>query len=199
MEGYTKYECAWIREPLLTGSVSADLNRLRCQMREYGYIGMILGTDIGFGNVSERSTDGGFIVSGTQTGHIENLTDDDYSWVQSWDYETNSLVCIGCRQASSESLSHAAIYDTLPVVKFVAHIHSKTLWTKSLGTMPTTPEYAEFGTVALAKEIGKLCIAEGFAGAIALGGHEDGLIFCGQTVDDIIKMVDVCRWRLPLF
>ncbi len=193
MEGYIKFNCVWDESPIPAEIDLKEINALRDAMVRMGGIGMLPGTEIGFGNVSRR-LGAGFLISGTQTGNISHLSESDYAFVSAWDFATNSLNCTGRRRASSESLSHAAVYDALPDVNFIAHIHHAQLWRAHLWKLPTTPEYAEFGTVELAMEITKICKEATFNGAIALAGHEDGLIFCGRTAEEVIERIARNAW-----
>ena len=131
MEGYIKFNCIWDESDIPAEIDLTEINSLRDAMVRMGGIGMLPGTEIGFGNVSRRVGDG-FLISGTQTGNISHLSKDDFALVSSWDYGTNSLKCSGRRRASSESLSHAAIYDARREVEFVAHIHHNRLWRANL-------------------------------------------------------------------
>jgi hypothetical protein len=180
MEGYIKFNIEWRNEAIEQEINIDELLAIRREMYARGYIGMISG-GIGFGNVSQRISDDRFIISGTQTGGLPELTINDFARVDSWDLDSNSLSCTGKRKASSESLTHGAIYSALPDTLYVVHIHCKPLWESLLYKIPTTPEYAEFGTPELAREIMKITLSRENCGAIALAGHEDGLVYYGDS------------------
>ena len=48
------------------------------------------------------------------------------------------FTCIGPIQASSASLTHAAIYQANPDINAVIHVHDRDLWENLLDRVPTT-------------------------------------------------------------
>ena len=86
--------------------------------------------------------------------------------------------------ASSESLSHAAIYDALEDVYAVVHIHSKVLWKELIDKVPTTAREVEYGTPELANEIRRLIESTSLKDdkILAMAGHEEGLIAFGKDL-----------------
>ena len=109
-EGYIKYRSDWIAAPVIRAEIAAELDIWRRPLFEAGLIGQYEDQAVGFGNLSIRGQQGGFYISGTQTGHLYRTDGRHYSQVTRFDIETNWIECRGPVQASSEALTHAAIY-----------------------------------------------------------------------------------------
>ena len=142
-EGYIKFNCEWNEESLDEAIEVNELSRWVSFLKKENLIG-VYPDGIGFGNVSIRHADG-FIITGTQTGGLTELNHDHYALVENYDIKNNSISCIGKTKASSESLTHAAVYEVAPDCQAVVHVHSKYLWDKYLHKLPTTEEVA-YGT-----------------------------------------------------
>ncbi len=185
-EGYAKFRCSWTEGPVeMPHALFASFGRWRERLRGLGLIGA-LGDGIGFGNISAR-LDAGFVITGSATGAIERLEPRHYSLVEESRAEENWLACRGLCRASSESLSHAAVYRALAAAAAVIHVHSAPMWERFAGRLPTTPGTAEYGTPEIAGAIEGLARAIGPAGlpaAVVMGGHRDGLIAFGTSLDD---------------
>ena len=102
--------------------------------------------DVGYGNLSVRCGSR-FIISGTQTGHIEETGPEHYALVTAVDIPGNRVCCSGAVQASSESLTHAAIYDAAAAVGAVVHAHDLRLWRRALRRVPTTRRDVPYGMI----------------------------------------------------
>ena len=122
-EGYIKYHCQWIEESPQPLENLADLNQWRDQCYQLGLIGQYE-NGIGFGNLSIRQgKSNNFIISGTQTGGLSQLTEQHYTVVTDYNWSQNTVICQGPIKASSEALTHAAIYEANPQINGVIHIH----------------------------------------------------------------------------
>jgi len=55
-----------------------------------------------------------FVITGSATGEIPELEPGHYVKVNSFNIEDNAVQCVGPLKASSESLTHAAIYSADP-------------------------------------------------------------------------------------
>jgi L-ribulose-5-phosphate 4-epimerase len=187
-EGVIKFSSHWLREPL---SVNPDLmgalQHWRGVLRGRGWVGS-LPDGTGFGNISLRSGEGGeglFLITGSGTGGSAEISVDDLALVTEYSLEKNRLHCRGLTEASSESLSHAAIFGARRDVGAVIHIHSSTLWGRYLGTLPTTPADIEYGTPEMAAALQDLAAREELdrSGVAVMGGHRDGLMVYGEDLD----------------
>jgi ribulose-5-phosphate 4-epimerase/fuculose-1-phosphate aldolase len=108
--------------------------------------------------------------------------------VEHFDILGNYLSSRGGVKASSESLTHAAIYQTVPAAKYVAHAHHRGLWEKwnELGMLTTSPD-AEYGTPEIALQVRDVAEKAHGPMMIALLGHRDGIITWGPDPDSIIS------------
>ena len=128
-EGYIKYECDWRQAPALPLATVAELNDWRNRFHDEQLIGYYKRHGVGFGNISIRDGNSErFIISGTQTGHIARTNQNHYAVVTACDIDTNYVSCEGPVQASSEALTHAAIYALDPAIRAIVHVHDKKLW-----------------------------------------------------------------------
>ena len=184
-EGYTKFECDWTECDLPEFKETAELCRWRRRLHDAGLIGIYADVGIGFGNISMRVGSGPeFLVSGTQTGHLRDVGPQHFALVTSADPERNRVCCRGAIQASSESMTHAALYETDGSIAAVVHVHSKRLWHLLRGRIPTTDNTVAYGTPAMAREFARLWHESDLptSGIAVMGGHEEGLVSIGESM-----------------
>jgi L-ribulose-5-phosphate 4-epimerase len=131
-EGVIKYRCQWTPGPPIAVDSLREVMAWRDRLHQSQLIGLYP-NGIGYGNISLRLSPGTFAVSGTQTGYLVTTTPDHYTRVDSWDIDHNTLHCIGPLQASSESLTHAALYDASAEIQAVIHVHHRDLWQRYQG------------------------------------------------------------------
>jgi len=204
-EGVIKYQCHWDKKPIniLSTEELEKFNYWRNSLVERGVIGVDV-TGVGFGNISIRiSNRKEFIITGSQTGHLKRLSHNDLSLVTEYSITGNFVRCSGLSKASSEALTHAAIYNHSPQYGSVIHIHSHRIWKLAKETYPVTNPTAEYGTseLALSVEMTKKKIddnkSEHLAPIIILGGHPDGIIIFETNLDlagsETIKLIDSYR------
>ena len=203
-EGVIKFRCHWTREPIpLDPAASAGLLMWRSRLREQGLLG-VDADGVGYGNVSVRvrpvqerrgrepgSSGPSFLITGSGTGGLAEIDDTHLSLVTDCRIEENLLFCRGLSEASSESLSHAAIYRAGAEVGAVIHAHSARLWGEHLGKLPSTPPDVGYGTpeMALSLEsiVGRLSDHDELGRSqhvVVMGGHPDGLIAYGRDLDE---------------
>lgn len=182
-EGYIKFNCTWIEEGLPDNQLIDELNTWRQKLYNQQLIGAYP-DGIGYGNISIRLADNTFLITGTATGNLRQLTDNHYTRVSGFDMANNAITCHGPIMASSESLTHAVIYASLPEVNAVVHIHNNFLWQKLLNKAPTTSSKATYGTPEMAREIGRLLKSAktGKEKILVMAGHQDGLIAFGKDL-----------------
>jgi ribulose-5-phosphate 4-epimerase/fuculose-1-phosphate aldolase len=140
---------------------------------------------IGFGNLSIRNgATSRFYITGSATGRIPELTPADYSRVVAYDFEKNWLQCEGSTVASSESLTHAAVYESDSTAGAVIHFHDVKLWAGLLGKAPTTPKKVEHGTPEMAYAVRRLFdITDVRKKKIfTMAAHEGGLVTFGRDL-----------------
>jgi len=182
MEGIIKFEANWKNKDSISDAEFEFINSWRKLCHDKSIIGV--GNDgIGYGNISFRIGDTNqFVISGSATGHILDLESKHYSKVVDFDIDNNSIDCEGRTVASSESMSHAALYSANSNIRCVIHLHHKELWKNNLYRYPATNIYIEYGTVAMAQSIFKLA-NEANEGVIIMGGHQDGIIIFGTSFE----------------
>ncbi|MEG4294881.1 class II aldolase/adducin family protein [Microcoleus sp. C2C3] len=190
-EGVVKYRCDWEEaDPVAAGNI-ADLMTWRERLHSWGLIG-VYENGIGFGNVSLRLGNScQFVISGTQTAHLRDLGPESYSTVTEFNLEQNFLGCRGPVQASSESLTHAALYLQRDDVGGIIHVHNPKLWQQLLFEIPTTRKEIPYGTPQMALEMFRLFEEENLAERkiLAMAGHEEGIICFGSTLDEAGKVL----------
>jgi L-ribulose-5-phosphate 4-epimerase len=181
-EGYIKFQCTRINSNLVTDI--NEINKWRNKLYYLNLIGMYK-NGIGFGNISVRNKNG-FIITGSKTGGIEKLTKEHYTRVIGYNFGKNNLVCIGKIDASSESLTHAAIYQSDLNINAVIHIHNLRLWNNLKNKIPTTSEQVEYGTPEMAEEISRLYKETDVKKKkiLVMGGHKEGIISFGKSLNE---------------
>ena len=185
-EGYIKYQCHWTQKNSVIEEEIIVLNKWRNRLYQLGLIGQY-DNGIGFGNVSCRlNSENHFIISGTQTGGISQLTARQYTKVIDFNWTKNYVTCVGAIKASSESLTHGALYTANPDINAVIHVHNLPLWQRLINIVPTTnPNYA-YGTPEMAEEIVRLCqkTETKLQKIIIMSGHREGIITFGKDANE---------------
>ena len=184
-EGYIKFDCERTDEKISIQVKTLEaLSKWRQTMFRYRLIG-VYSNGIGYGNISVRAGANSFYISGTATGSLPLLKEKHYALVNSWSFGKNSLKCKGKINASAESLSHAAIYESLPNVGAVIHIHHKGMWDKFINSLLTTSPDILYGTPGMAMEIQKIVrnLKPKQDKILIMGGHEEGIVTWGETLD----------------
>lgn len=183
-EGYIKFKADWEQAPPLPGTALAELNGWRDKMYDLGLIGAYE-NGIGFGNISCRwKNSAQFIISGSATGNFKKLTAQHYALVTAVDIDQNRLVCKGPVIASSESMSHAMVYQALPEVQGVIHVHHLELWEKLLHQVPTTAPDATYGSPEMAYSILQLIEETDLREQriFVMEGHREGVFAFGESL-----------------
>lgn len=190
-EGYIKYQCIWDKEAIeFDDEIFSLLESRRKQLFDLGLIG-VYPDGIGYGNISVRNINCCFLITGSATGAFSQLTKEHYSLVNGFDIEGNKINCSGLFKASAESLTHAAIYKSIPEANAVVHVHSLKLWEKLLYLYPTTSLNVEYGTPQMAHEIGIIANEIKFnrEKVIIMGGHKEGIISFGNNLDEATNSI----------
>ena len=148
--GSLKFTCDLVAVELSRFAGFDELNKYRRKLLHLGMVG-IDANGIGFGNLSVRNgANSHFYITGSGTGKLPELTPVDCARVVAYDFAKNWLQCEGLTVASSESLTHAAVYESDSSTCAVIHCHNVKLWTALLHEVPTTPEKVEYGTPEMA-------------------------------------------------
>jgi len=110
-----------------------------------------------YGNLSFRTKDNSFIITGTCIGLKNTLDDSCFTEVVLCDLQKKVISLKGMREPSSESFMHYLIYSNRPDVHAVFHGHNAliTQHAAALG-IPETLEKTSYGTVDLAESVLKI-------------------------------------------
>ena len=195
-EGVIKFDLRFTAGPPVAMDALTELNTWRHILLKHALIGQDPARyeGYGFGNISQRNGDPGqsrgkrqFVISGTQTGHLEALDNRHYACVTAYDAATNQVVAEGPVKPSSESMTHGVIYDLDNELRAVLHVHSPDIWktAASQGT-PVTSASVEYGTPEMSREVERLFYQTDVRrkGIFSMGGHEDGIVAFGQTMEE---------------
>ncbi len=191
-EGVIKYDSHWRKTEPLNNVEIASLIRWRRPLYGAGLIGHHEDHGIGFGNLSIRAgTEGQFVISGSQTGHIVEPGAEHYALVEDYDIDRNRVYSSGACEASSESMSHAAIYELDPDIGAVVHAHSEKLWAGLKGSAATTDADIAYGTPEMAREFRRLFSESDFqkTGIAVMAGHDSGLVSIGSSLQEAAERI----------
>lgn len=191
-EGYIKFNCQLIKHELDEFPEFVELNNLRTRLWHNNLVG-VDANGVGYGNVSVRvGNSNKFIITASATGYIADLKLEHYTKVIFYDFARNTLTCEGRFKASSESLSHAAIYESDMACQVVVHIHNLELWEKLLHKVPTVSFDAAYGTPEMALAIKTLFVTTDvkLKKVIVMGGHKSGILFFGCNINEVATLID---------
>jgi ribulose-5-phosphate 4-epimerase/fuculose-1-phosphate aldolase len=208
-EGVIKFDLQFsAAEPVAMDSLQ-ELNTWRSILWRHGLIGQDPARyeGYGFGNVSQRTGPHDqecdrrvFVISGTQTGKLEELDNRHYAIVSAWDTAHNKVIASGPVKPSSESLTHAMIYNIDNDLRAVLHVHSLDIWKSAASRdIPITDASVQYGTPAMAQEVRRLFNETNVrqTGIFVMGGHEDGVVSFGPDVEQagqiLLRALDDCR------
>jgi len=191
--GSVKFSCEQVPAKIASFAGFKELNRCRRGLVDLGMVG-IDANGIGFGNLSVR--DGAtsrFYITGSGTAGIAELTPADFSRVVACDFARNWLRCEGARIASSESLTHAAVYQSDPNAHAVIHCHDLKLWNALLArnNVPATPKGIAYGTPELAYAVQRLFQTTNVKDQkiFVMSAHDGGLIAFGKTMAEAFAVL----------
>jgi ribulose-5-phosphate 4-epimerase/fuculose-1-phosphate aldolase len=138
-----------------------------------------------------------FYITGSATGGLSELTPTDCVRVVAYDFARNWLRYEGTAIPSSESLTHAAIYESDPSTSVVIHGHDSVVWRALLDRVPTTSKVIAYGRPEMAYEIMRL-----FKGTdvrsrkiLVMAGHEGGIVTFGQNFRRGMRRCNACTDR----
>ena len=190
LEGVIKYQLNHIDKPI---ACEPNIIAQLCVWRTLLVKLDLLGQDpnryggLGFGNISHRAgTDNEFLITGTQTGHLHQLTQQNYCLVKTVDLKLNSIYSQGRCQPSSEALTHASIYQNQQACQCVIHVHNPKIWqySQQLGLAQTSTD-TPYGTPEMANAVADLFTSGTFKNAalFTMAGHQDGVVAFGVTLE----------------
>lgn len=187
--GAVKFSYDHVIAPPVTFAGIDKLNACRRKLQQLRMVG-VDASGIGFGNLSVRdAASDNFYITGTGTGGLASLGPEHFAKVTAFDFAQNWLRCEGPAIASSESLTHAAIYQADANVLAVVHCHSALHWRRLLKVAPTTSAKVEYGTPEMGREVMRLFATDGVKerGLFVMAGHEEGLVAFGKTPQEAFE------------
>ena len=194
--GVVKFSFEQIAADLALFAELEELNACRRKLLQLRMIG-VDASGIGYGNLSVRAEDTTeFYITGSGTGGLPQLSVNDYAKVTKYDVGRNWLQCAGRVVASSESFTHAALYESEPHARAVIHCHDHALWGQLLERGLATSPDVEYGTPEMAFEVQRLL---GHSAArqqqiFAMAGHADGIVAFGADIEE--AFASLMRHRL---
>ncbi|MEE9412592.1 MAG: class II aldolase/adducin family protein [Methylococcales bacterium] len=200
IEGVIKFKLDYTNTPLPEQIVNdcrdtlSTLNVWRNILKQLGMIGQdpLRYNGLGFGNMSIRTetNHAAFLITGTQTGKLNDLQQHHFSLVTAANTENNSIVASGKIRPSSEALTHASIYSADQSIQVIIHIHFPLIWqlTRQLNFSATASNVA-YGTPQMALAVINLVksIQTDQPAVFAMLGHEDGVVAYGDTVEGVAQ------------
>lgn len=169
----------------------AELNACRRKLLSLRLVGLDA-NGIGFGNLSIREgATRSFYITGSATGGLARLSLADCVRVVGWDFKKNWLRCEGTAVPSSESLTHAAIYQSDASASAVIHCHDSALWSTLLDRAPTTSKSVAYGTPEMAFEIMRLFQVSDVRNRkiFAMAGHQAGIVAFGKDLGEAFDVL----------
>lgn len=227
-EGVIKYQLDFTPSEATDIGRLRGLQQWRLTLYQLGLIGQDPERygGLGYGNISERQQsdqindlpDGlwsevchkskeedsatAFIISGTQTGHLAELTEQHYARVNYCDPLCNRIQAEGPVKPSSEALTHGAVYAMSSDIQAVIHVHSPEIFAlRDRLLLPRTPEDVRYGTPEMAQAVQALWDTGQLRGApvLVMAGHEDGVISFGRNMAEAgMAMLNVFQWARAL-
>jgi len=195
------------------------LDELRTELYDAHFIGLYE-TGIGYGNISlrsdistENSSDNtntsddtntsdntntsddtlsnNFIISATSTGGARELGLNGYCLVSKLDIDANTVWSTGPLPASSETMTHAAIYQSSQAINCVVHIHNRDFYDALLKQENSlkTPKYVPYGTVEMACAIMDITKKYPLEACIVMAGHDEGVLFYGISINHVRSQI----------
>ena len=194
MSDYIKFSCECAAAEITSFQGLAELNECRRRLLRARLIGVDT-NGIGFGNLSIRDA-ASFYVTGSATGGIPELSLANCARVLAYDFKRNWLRYEGAAIPSSESLTHAAVYESDAKAGAVIHCHDSKLWEVLLNQAPSSSESIEYGTPEMAHEVTRLFRFTDVQSRkiFAMAGHEGGIVAFGKDLEEALAVL-MREWK----
>ncbi|MEM9777904.1 MAG: class II aldolase/adducin family protein [Chloroflexota bacterium] len=188
-EGVIKFSLEYETAPALPAADITELNAWRKIMVMMGMIGQddARYAGYGFGNISCRIEGNRFVISGTQTGSIADLTAEHYAVVTACFGAENRVVAEGPVKPSSESMTHGIVYQLAPDIDWVIHVHDPHIWQAAERlNIPQTAADIPYGTPEMSAAVERLYAETDMKTQkiFSMAGHEDGVVAFGKTAEE---------------
>lgn len=142
---------------------------------------------LGFGNLSGRDSEqpAEFVITASQTAAAPSIADGDLVRIANANPARFWVDACGRHPPSSETLTHAMVYQADPSVGWVFHVHSPDIWRQAETlALPATAGDVPYGSRAMVEAVSRL-LSEHRARPLVFAslGHEDGVFACGDSAD----------------
>ena len=191
MSEYIKFACEQAATEITPFGGLAELNEYRRKLLQLRLIG-VDSNGIAFGNLSIRDgATNNFYITGSATGGKPELTLADCARVVVYDFEKNWLRYEGSAIPSSESLTHAAVYESDAKAGSVIHCHDSKLWAALLNQAPTSSKAVNYGTPEMACEVRRLFKLTDLQSReiLVMAGHEGGIVAFGKDLKEAFAVL----------
>jgi ribulose-5-phosphate 4-epimerase/fuculose-1-phosphate aldolase len=192
-DGVIKYSLEFIESEPIDFELCREIESVREILYDMNLIG-VYSDGIGFGNISQiaDSETRQFVITGTQTGDKARLEAKDYSLVTNIDIDTFKTIATGGTKPSSESVTHACIYELDSNIGAVIHIHSEPLWNFMLKGEYLATSDVEYGTIEMVRDVQKLYskIDPLTNPLFVMKGHFEGIVAFGRTLKDAHSVIN---------
>jgi len=206
IEGVVKFHLDFQSAPAPHRKLLGPLNAWRTILHRLGLTAQVAGRygGLAYGNLSTRvfgeevlGLSPLFVVSGTQTGGLAVLTENHYCWVVDYSLHANWLQAVGPISPSSETLTHAAVYDADPALNCVVHVHCPEVWSCAQRLrIPIVEDRIPYGTPEMASAVAAL-VRHKTHSLIAMAGHPDGIVAYGESIEDTATTL-ICTFAQAL-
>ena len=162
--------------------------------RRLGFLGQVPDRyqGYGYGNISARVNENAFLISASQTSGILEATSEHIAMVSSVNIAQNSLISKGMLPPSSESMTHAALFQFDDNINWIIHSHCPEIWQCSdqLG-LPFTEHDVPYGTPEMAYAVQSLCgtMPSKSSGVFVMKGHEDGVVSYASSALEAMQLM----------
>jgi L-ribulose-5-phosphate 4-epimerase len=182
-DGYIKFRSERRDGAVTVSAMLDELNQTRTSLFDLSLIG-VYANGVGYGNLSVRTNGSQFIVTASATGGIRTLGNEHYCLVEEFSADQNYVRSVGPLPASSEAMTHGAIYAANPTVRCVIHVHCRQMFNYCLANGHlTTPANIPYGTPSMAHAVSTLVVAQHALPVLfAMAGHDEGIVAYGADV-----------------
>lgn len=173
--------------PVAPAPVLQALRGWRSVLRRLGLVGQTPERygGLGFGNLSGRDTGDPqqFVITASQTAGAPELEEGDLVRILHSSTSRFWVDALGHQPPSSETLTHAMIYEADPAIGWVLHGHSPDIWQRADELdLPATPESVAYGSADMVSAVAALLESHPERPLVFVTlGHEDGVFACGRT------------------
>jgi len=174
-------------EPVAGAAVLSELQGWRTILRRLGLLGQTPERygGFGFGNLSTRDGHAPeqFLITASQTSGADHIGYDEVVRIVNANPLRFWVDAQGYQPPSSESLTHAMIYQADARISWIFHGHSPDIWTRArvLGLLATAESVA-YGSPEMVEAVATLLSAQPeLPLTFVTLGHEDGVFACGGS------------------